>query len=115
MVRVRRVGRRVERGVDLAQEQPGAEGPRHQVGVLALPTKTGGLGQRLFHDRRGIDEDFDVAPADVRDDELGQRLERAFDDVVVIPVAGIDRNRRPVGAAERGERVGIGRVGGRGR
>ncbi len=58
---VGRVGRELERGVDLAQEEPGAVAAGDQVGVLALPAEAGGLGERLFHDRGGIDEDFDVA------------------------------------------------------
>ena len=37
----RRVGRQIERRLDLAEEQPGAEVARHQVGVLALPAQPG--------------------------------------------------------------------------
>jgi hypothetical protein len=32
-----------------------------EVGVLALPAEAGGGGQRLFHHRRGIDEDLHLA------------------------------------------------------
>src|SRR5882724_13417870 len=49
------VARQVERGVDRAEKQPGAEPARDQVGVLALPAEAGGLRQRLFHYGRGID------------------------------------------------------------
>ena len=41
MVGLGRVGRQLERGEDLAEEQPGAELARHQVGVLALPADAG--------------------------------------------------------------------------
>ena len=62
VVRVRLVGRDIERGVDLAQEQPGAMGARDEVGVLALPADPGALRQRLLHHRRGIDETFTAGP-----------------------------------------------------
>src|SRR5262249_4476299 len=38
MVPLRRVGFEFEPEIDLAEEQPGAEIARHQIGVLALPT-----------------------------------------------------------------------------
>ena len=39
MVALGRIGRQVEVGQDLAQEQPGAELAAHEVGVLALPAQ----------------------------------------------------------------------------
>ena len=56
MVALGRVGRQRQAQIDLAEEQPGAEIARHEVGVLALPAEPGLLRQRLFHDRRGIDK-----------------------------------------------------------
>ncbi len=50
-------------------------------------------------------------PGGAGDDELRQGLEHAFEDVVVVAVAGIDGDGGSVGAGERGERVGIGGVG----
>ena len=47
--------------IDLAEEQPGAELARHEVGVLALPAEAGLLGQRLLHDRRGVDKHLQLA------------------------------------------------------
>ena len=41
MVRFGRVMRQIEVGEDRAQEQPGAEFARHQIGVLALPAESG--------------------------------------------------------------------------
>ena len=45
-------------GVDDAEEQPIAMLAAQEIGVLALPADSGGGGQRLFHHRRGIDEDL---------------------------------------------------------
>src|SRR5690606_28311476 len=43
-----------------AEEEPGTMTAADQIGVLALPSKTGCGGKRLFHDRRSVDEDLDV-------------------------------------------------------
>ena len=62
MVDLRRViGREVGGGEDRAEKQPGAMLAADQIGVLALPAEAGGFCQRLFHHRRGVDEDLDVA------------------------------------------------------
>ena len=47
-------------GQDRAEEQPRAEFARHQIGVLALPADSGPRRERLLHQRRGVDEHFDV-------------------------------------------------------
>src|SRR5439155_2148514 len=47
MVLFRHVRIEREAQVDLAEEQPGAELARHQIGVLALPADPGLLRQRL--------------------------------------------------------------------
>ena len=60
MVRFRLVGRKLEIREDRAQEQPGAEIARHQIGVLALPTKSRAGGQWLLEQRRSVNEDLDV-------------------------------------------------------
>jgi hypothetical protein len=75
------------------------------VGVLALPAQPGGLAQRFFHDRGGIDEDFDLRLRFLRHDPAGQRLERAFDEVVIIDPLRIDRNPRAVGHIGQRQRV----------
>ena len=109
-VGVRFVGRDVQRGVDLAQEQPGAVRARHQVGVLALPADAGPRRQRLFHHRRGIDEHLHLRP-EARHDELRQMLQHALDHVVVVAIARIDRDVAAVGLLQRGQRIAVGRVG----
>ena len=55
------VGLQLQRREHRAQKQPGAEIAAHQIGVLALPAQPGGMRQRLFHHRRGVDEHFHIA------------------------------------------------------
>jgi len=61
MVVLRRVRDKLKIGENGPQKQPGAEIARDEIGVLALPAKPGGLGQRLLHHWRGVDEDLDLA------------------------------------------------------
>jgi hypothetical protein len=89
MIGLRRVRRQIERGKDRAQKQPGAELARHQIGMLALPAKGGSGGERLFHDRRGIDEDFHVAARTINE-PAPDLLEPRFDQVVIIVAARVD-------------------------
>ena len=58
MVLLRLVGREIRRGQDRADEEPGAELARDEIGVLALPAEPCLLGERLFHQRGGVDEDL---------------------------------------------------------
>ena len=69
MIGLRRVGRQLGAGEDRAEEQPGAELAADEIGVLALPAEAGRGGERLFHQRRGVDEDLHLA--------AGARLEAA--------------------------------------
>ena len=91
MIVRRRVGRQLERGEDRAEEQPGAELERHQIGVLALPAEAGRFGERLLHHGRGIDEHLDVA-AGLFDQPAAERLQPRLDHLVVIVALGIDRD-----------------------
>ena len=87
-------------GEDLAEEQPGAEAARDQVAVLALPADPGALGERLLEHRRGVDEHLDLGAE--RGVQPGrQLLETPFDQVVVVAMPGVDRDRRAVAARER--------------
>ena len=61
MVGLGRVGGSSGVGEDRAEEEPGAEVAADEVGVLALPAEPGGLGERLLHHRRGVDEHLHVA------------------------------------------------------
>ena len=109
MVHFRHVGIEREAQVDLAEEQPGAELARYQIGVLALPADPGLLRQRLFHDWGGVDEHLQFArPA--RRDPAGQSLEPLLQRVVVVMTAGIDRNRAALGIGRGSERISLGGV-----
>ena len=76
-----------------AQEQPGAELAADQVGVLALPAQAGALGQRLLHQRRGVDEHLQLA-AEARGHPAGQLLQPPLDQLVIVVALGVDRDRR---------------------
>src|SRR5262249_45947027 len=58
MVTLGSIGRKLGGSENGAEQQPGAELARHQVGVLSLPTQSRGLSERLLHQRCGIDEDL---------------------------------------------------------
>jgi len=109
-VRVRRVGQDVERGVDFAQEQPGAVLAGDQVGMLSLPAEPGAPGQRLLHHRRGIDEHLH-AGAEARDHELREMLEHPLHEVVVVPPARVDRDIAATRVIERAERIAVRGIG----
>ena len=74
-----------------AQEEPGAEFAADQVRMLALPAQTGLGRQRLFHQRRGIDEDFHLG-ARLRHEGAGKLLQPRFQQVVIVPPPRIDRD-----------------------
>ena len=97
VIGLRGIGLELEAQIDLAEEQPGAELPRDQIGVLALPAEPGALGERLFHDRRGIDKELQRArPALL--DPMRERLQAALQGVVIIAPARIDRNDAAIGS-----------------
>ena len=89
MILLGRSGIELQRGEDLAQEEPGAELAGDEIGMLALPADPRRLGQRLLHHRGGIDEDLHPA-VEVLRHPARQRLETLLDGVVVVAVAGID-------------------------
>jgi hypothetical protein len=60
MIRFGLIRRQLEVGHDSAEEKPGAKLARHEIGVLALPAQSGASGERLLHERRGVDENLDV-------------------------------------------------------
>ena len=59
--------------------------------MLALPAEPRRLRQRLLHDRGGVDKDLHLASASPRQ-PAGKVLELAFDDVMVVAVARVDRD-----------------------
>ena len=74
MIALGRIGFQFEAEIDLAEEQPRTPVARDQIGVLALPADPGAHRERLFHHRRGIDKDLEVAVA-VLGDAARQRFE----------------------------------------
>ena len=104
MVALGRVGGEREIGQDLAQEQPGAERARHEVGVLALPAEPGRWRERLLQDRCRVDEDLDRAPA-LGGEPAGELLEAALDQLVIVAMAGVDRDRAALAPREHRQRV----------
>ena len=87
------VSRQFERREDRAEKQPGAELARDQIGVLALPSKSGMGGKRLLHDRGSVDEYFHVS-AGVGGKPAREVLEFRFDELVIV-VALARRPRSP--------------------
>ena len=88
MIDLGRIRLQLRRGQDGAEEQPRAELARHQIGVLALPAQPRRLAQRLFHQRRRVDEDLDVGAAGAGK-AAGDALEAGADDVVIVLALGI--------------------------
>ena len=99
-----RVGFERQAQKNLAEKQPGAEIPRHQIGVLALPAEPGARRQRFFHDRGGVDKELQRARP-LRLNPKCQRLEAPLQRVVIVAAAGIDRNDAAVPAVGERRRV----------
>ena len=78
---IRRQGRA---GEDRAEKEPGAEIAADEVCVLALPTEAGLLGERLFHQRGSVDEDFHIRAGECGD-LAGELFEAGLDEVVRVP------------------------------
>ena len=67
---------------------------RTQVAALALPAQSGHLRQRLFHQRRGVDEHLHLLlfrPRS-RNQKRGKPLQPALNKVVVVALARVDRD-----------------------
>ena len=104
VIDLRRIGRKREVGEDLAEEQPGAEAARYEIGVLALPADACLLGKRLLQYRRRVDEHLDLGP-EAAVHPAGQLLETPLDQVVVVAVAGVNRDGRALTSPEGRERI----------
>ena len=97
-------GVRSSGGEDRAEEQPGAEIARHQIGVLALPAQPGGLRQRLLHHRRRVDEHLDIGAMLLR--SAAPDVSAALDQVVIIVALRVkgDGGAARAAAGSRGDR-----------
>ena len=78
--------------------------PGNNVGVLALPAKTGALRQRLFHNRRGVDKYLDLA-VKAGGDELCEVLQLPLDHVMVVAISGIHRNGAMAALGQNFQRI----------
>src|SRR5690606_9334144 len=77
---VRCIGRKRQRGVERAEEQPVAMFAADKISMFTLPTDAGHLAERLFHHRRGIDEDLEFGARRLLDKPARQGLERLLED-----------------------------------
>ena len=77
--------------------------------LVCLPCqpRPAACGERLFHHRRRVDEDLDLACArsGARDNEAGELFQAALEDVVIVAVPRIDGDRAPVARLQRRQRV----------
>ena len=95
-------------GVELAEEEPGAGGPVDEVGVLADPSEPGVARERLLHDRGAVGEGAVAERAGLGLDVVGEALEAAADDLVVIAPERVPGHVAEGRIAE--DRLGVGRV-----
>ncbi len=72
-----------------------------QVGVLALPAEPRLLRQRLLQHRGGVDEHLHLG-RETRGEPAGELLEPALEHVVIVAMAGIDRQIAPIGSSSSG-------------
>jgi hypothetical protein len=66
------------KGIDRAEKEPRSVAAADEIGVLALPPDPGGSAQRFFHDRGGIDEDFDFRPGTSATSQRASALSARF-------------------------------------
>jgi hypothetical protein len=109
MIGLARVGLDQEVGQDLAQEQPGAEAARDEIGVLALPADAGPLRERLLQERCRVHEHLDLA-AEVAVHPARDLLEPALEDAMIVAVAGIDRDAGAVRLIQHRQGIVQGRI-----
>src|SRR5437867_713730 len=86
------VGREIEIGQHLAEEQPGVAARVDQVGVLPEPAETGARRQLALQDRHGVGVDARPRTGRLRLDEAGQPLEPGGQHDVVVAADGVTRH-----------------------
>ena len=77
---------------------------RDQVGVLALPSKSGMGGKRLLHDGRSVDEYFHVS-AGVGGKPAREVFEFGFDQLVIVVALRVDLDRCAITDFQDRERI----------
>ena len=103
----RRVGRAAPASVRIAPRKSQEPNSR-ETRLVCLPCQPmpGGLGQRLFHQRRGVDEHLHLA-AEARLDPAGQPLQPPLDQLVIVVALRVDRDRRVRARLQRRQRVAV--------
>ncbi len=103
-VLMRRIGLQRLRGEYGAEKKPRAKLARNEIGVFALPAKPCGLGEGLFHHRRGVDENLHLHGRLFRQPARNP-LEPFLDEVVIVAVLRIDGEDGPVAFFQSGQRI----------
>lgn len=104
MILFRRIGFNFCGAKDCAEKEPRTMLARDEVGVFALPAEPGALREGLLHQRRGVDENFDVCIGFARK-PLCELLQLALDDVVIVAPGGIRRNETILLLLQKRDRV----------
>jgi len=86
------------------QKEPVPDLTAYKVGMLSLPPQSGCPSKGLFHHRGGVHENFDLS-APFLDQPTPQPFQPLFDQIMVIPIAGIDRDCPSVLVFKQLERV----------
>lgn len=81
----------IEGGKDRPDEQPRPEFAGDEIGMLALPAEACALGQWLFHDGGGVDENLYVRLQFLMH-KAGDALEPALQNFVIVIALRIDRD-----------------------
>ena len=89
MIRLRLIRFQFRGGQHHTQEKPRPQFAADQIGVLALPAEPGLFGQRLFHQRRGIDKDFHLS-AGLGHELPGELFQPLLQRVVIVPPPCVD-------------------------
>jgi len=93
MVNICDIRLKIHRGENRPKEEPAAQFTPHEIGMLTLPAETRFGAERLFHHRCRVHENFDLsALTRLLNQPAANAFEAFFDDVMIITVAGIDRN-----------------------
>src|SRR5687768_5943969 len=105
---MRIVRAKIERRVDCTQEKPVSIGSADKIGVFSDPAEACCFGEGLFHDRRGVYEDLEIAApafALAFDQPAPERLQRALYYVMIIGALGVDRDPTDITIVGKRQRI----------
>jgi hypothetical protein len=104
------IGEQIGRRQNRTEKQPRAMVTRYQVRMLPLPSQARQHSQRLFHQRRCIDEHLYVRAAGSLE-RASDALELGFQHIVIVAALRIDRDDAAIFHRQRLERIAVRRVG----